>query len=92
MPEPTTIEKLDAVRMLLREGRVTEADVAIDTLEKGIRDEEARRILETPPPGPLSRAELIMKFYETVADILGNPPRLLALIVEIKGKSDDDDE
>lgn len=91
MPEPTTIEKLDAVRILLREGRTTEADVAIDTLEKYIRDEEARRILEIPPPGPLTREELVMKFYETVTDILGNPPRLLNLLVEIKGKSDDEE-
>ena len=54
-------------------------------------EEEARK-LSVPPPGPLTLKELTLKFYETVADLLGNPPRLLALIVEIKGKSGDDEE
>lgn len=91
MPEPTTIEKLDAVRMLLREGRTTEADRELDTIEQAIRNEEEARKMAIPPPGPLTRAQLVMKFYETLTDILGNPPRLLNLLVEIKGKDDDEE-
>lgn len=91
MPEEKLTDKLEAVRVLLREGRTTEADRQLDTIEKDIRDEEERRKLETPPPGPLTLNQLTVKFYETVADLFGNNPRLLALIVEIKAKLDDEE-
>lgn len=91
MPDATITDKIDAVRVLLREGRTTEADRELDTIEQDIRNEEERRKMEIPPPGPLTREQLVMKFYETVTDILGNPPRLLALIVEIKGKDKEEE-
>jgi hypothetical protein len=77
--------------MLLREGRTTEADREIDTLEKKIRDEEEQRKLSIPPPGPQTLAQLEMAFKTTLADMLGNPPRLLALIVEIQGKTKEEE-
>jgi hypothetical protein len=91
MPEPTITDKIDAVRRLLREGRTTEADRDLDTLEKAIHDEEQRRIMEIPPPGPRTLNQLTVAFYETVADLFGNNPRLLALIVEIKAKLEDEE-
>jgi hypothetical protein len=91
MPEPTITDKLDAVRRLLREGRTTEADRDLDTLEKYIHDEEERRKMEIPPPGPKTLAQLEHQFKVTVTDLLGNPPRLLALLVEIEGKSKEEE-
>jgi hypothetical protein len=90
MPEPTVIETINSIRMLLRENRATEADKDLDALAKKINDELEARKLEVPPPGPLTLKELTLKFYDTLADILGNPPRLLALIVEIKGKQEEE--
>lgn len=80
-----TIE-LTAVRDLLREGRTTEADRAIDAIQEQIRIEEERLKRETPPPGPRSLAELESAFQTTVTDLLGNNPRLTSLLVEIQGK------
>lgn len=87
MAEPTITDKLTAIRMLLREGRTTEADRDLVTIEKEIHDEEERRKLLIPPPGPKTLLELERQFKLEVTDILGNNPRLLALIVEIEGKT-----
>jgi hypothetical protein len=86
MAEPTITDKIDAVRRLLREGRTTEADVQLDTLEKEIRDEAERRKMEIPPRGKRTLVELQIDFADTVCDLLGNPPRLINLLVEIKGE------
>src|SRR5215469_16645489 len=58
MPEAKEIDRLQAIRDLLREGRTTEADKQIDTLQEQIRQEEERRKRETPPPGPKTLAQL----------------------------------
>jgi len=88
MPEAKEIDRLQAIRDLLREGRTTEADKQIDTLQEQIRQEEERRKRETPPPGPKTLAQLESEFKATVTDLLGNNPRLLALVTEIEGKAE----
>jgi len=88
MPEQKEIDQLQAIRDLLREGRTTEADKQIDTLQEKIRQEEERRKRETPPPGPKTIAQLESEFKATVTDLLGNNPRLLALVTEIEGKAE----
>lgn len=82
----TNIDRLTAVRDLLREGRTTEADKALDAIQEEIRQEAERRKREEPPPTPKSLLQLESDFKKTVTDILGNNPRLTALLVEIEGK------
>jgi len=88
MPTPTETEKLQAVRDLLREGRTTEADKKLDEIQEQLRQEAERIKRETPPPGPKSLAQLEHDFKTTVTDLLGNNPRLTALVVEIEGKAE----
>jgi hypothetical protein len=85
MAEPNMTERLTAVRDLLREGRPTEADRLIDTIQNEIREEAERIKRELPPPSPKSLAQLVGDFNRTVADLLGNNPRLTAIITEIEG-------
>lgn len=92
MAEQTITDKLTAIRMLLREGRTTEADRDLVTIEKEIHDEEERLKLLIPPPGPRTLLELERQFKVQVTDLLGNPPRLLNLIVEIEGKTKGDEQ
>jgi hypothetical protein len=87
MPEATESELLQAVRDLLREGRTTEADKALNAIQEQIRLEEEKRKRDIPPPSPKTIAELESAFKKTVTDLLGNNPRLSALLVEIEGKS-----
>jgi hypothetical protein len=87
MADPNVTDELTAVRDLLREGRTTEADKAINAIQEQIRLEEERRKRELPPPGPKTLAQLESDFKATVTDLLGNNPRLTALLVEIQGKS-----
>jgi hypothetical protein len=86
MADPNVTDRLTAVRDLLREGRTTEADRALDTIQNEIREEAERIKREMPPPTPKSLAELVGDFNRTVADLLGNNPRLTAIITEIEGK------
>lgn len=88
MPEEKITDELTAVRDLLREGRTTEADKAINAIQEQIRLEDERRKREMPPPTPKSLAALESDFKKTVTDLLGNNPRLLALLVEIEGKQE----
>jgi hypothetical protein len=88
MPEEKITDQIEAVRVLLREGRTTEADRLLDTLDRQEKERAERERMKYPPPGPRTLAQLTLDFYETVADILGNNPRLLALITEIKGKAE----
>lgn len=86
MPEDKITDELTAVRDLLREGRTTEADKALDAIQEQIRLEAERRKRDLPPPTPKSLLQLESDFKKTVTDLLGNNPRLLALLVEIEGK------
>jgi hypothetical protein len=87
MAEPNVTERLTAVRDLLREGRTTEADRALDTIQNEIREEAERIKREMPPPTPKSLAQLEGDFNRTVTDLLGNNPRLAAILTEIEGKT-----
>lgn len=80
------IDRLTAVRDLLREGRTTEADRALDAIQEEIRQAEEQRKRDMPPPTPKTLAELNSAFASEVCALLGNPPRLSALLVEIEGK------
>lgn len=91
MPTPSETDQLQAIRDLLREGRTTEADKQLDDLQEHLRQEAERIKRETPPPGPKTLAQLEHDFKATVTDILGNPPRLTALVVEIEGKTEKPD-
>jgi hypothetical protein len=86
MPDEKETDALQAIRDLLREGRTTEADRQLDELQRKIKEEEEQRKRELPPPTPKTIAELTKAFNTTVTDILGNPPRLTALLVELEGK------
>lgn len=86
MPDPIVTDRLTAVRDLLREGRTTEADRALDALQEEIRLEAERVKRETPPPPPQTLAELHHAFFTEACALLGNPPRLHALLMEIEGK------
>jgi hypothetical protein len=86
MPDPINTDRLTAVRDLLREGRTTEADRALDALQEEIRQEVERRKRDLPPPAPQTLEELTDAFMVEVCARLGNPPRLSALLYEIEGK------
>lgn len=86
MSDPNVTDELTKVRDLLREGRTTEADRALDAIQEEIRQAEEQRKRDLPPPTPKSLAELEKAFNTEVCAVLGNPPRLSALLVEIEGK------
>ena len=88
MATPSETEQLQAVRDLLREGRTTEADKQLDALQEYLRQEAERIKRETPPPGPKTLEQLHQAFFGEVCALLGNPPRLFALLVEIEGKTE----
>jgi hypothetical protein len=86
MPEEKITKKLDDIRTLLREGRTTEADQQIAALDVQIKQQEEAEKLKYPPPGPRTFPQLQMDFYAEVTDLLGNNPRLLALLTEMQGE------
>ena len=86
MPEPTEADQLQAVRDLLREGRVNEADKQLNEMEEKLRQEAERKKRDLPPPAKRTLAELQIDFADQVCDLLGNPPRLTNLIEEIKAE------
>lgn len=86
MPDPNVTDNLTKVRDLLREGRTTEADRALDAIQEEIRQAEEQRKRDLPPPTPKTLAELASAFNTEVCAVLGNPPRLSALLVELEGK------
>lgn len=86
MPEEKEIDALQAVRDLLREGRTTEADKQLNEIQEKIRQEDERRKRDMPPPTPKTLPQLNVDFDKTVADLLGNNPRLTSIITEIEGK------
>jgi len=88
MPTPSETDQIQAVRDLLREGRPNEADKQLNELQERLREEAERIKRETPPPGPKTLAQLEHDFKATVTDLLGNNPRLTALVVEIEGKAE----
>ncbi len=86
MPEAIETDQLQSIRDLLREGRVNEADKQINDLQEKLRQEAERQKSMKPPPAKRTLAELQIDFATEVTDLLGNPPRLLNLIAEIKAE------
>lgn len=86
MAEPNVKDELTKVRDLLREGRATEADRALDAIQEELRQAEEQRKRDMPPPTPQTLGELLGAFNSEVCARLGNPPRLSALLTEIEGK------
>jgi hypothetical protein len=86
MPEVTDTDQLQAIRDLLREGRVNEADKQLDTIQERMRQEAERQKSMKPPPAKRTLAQLQIDFAQQVTDLLGNPPRLLNLVEEIKAE------
>jgi len=86
MAEVTESDQILAIRDLLREGRVNEADKQLNEMAEKIRQEMERKKREMPPPAKRTLAELQIDFADQVCDLLGNPPRLTNLIEEIKAE------
>lgn len=86
MADPNVTDELTKVRDLLREGRTTEADRALDAIQEEIRQAEEQRKRDMPPPTPMTLIELHRAFNSEVTRLLGNPPHLTALLTEIEGK------
>jgi hypothetical protein len=92
MPDDKESEQLQAVRDLLREGRTTEADKQLDAIQERLRQEAERQKSMKPPPAARTLQQLQIDFADVVTDLLGNPPRLINLLVEIKGKLEEHPE
>jgi hypothetical protein len=88
MPETITVEQLEAWKTLLREGRVTEADNQINAAEEQLKIAEEQARMQQPAAEPKTDEELLAAFFQTVCDILGNPPRLTKLLVEMRGRAE----
>src|SRR5262245_54618459 len=66
MPERSEIELIRVVRDLLREGRVSEADKQLDSMQEDTRREAERKKRELPPPAKRTLAELQIDFAQQV--------------------------
>lgn len=87
-----TSEMLESWKTLLREGRVTEADNQINAAEEGLKRAELEAKLAKPAGEPPTDEELELAFKTELCALAGNPPRLLALLVEIRGRAEKDDD
>jgi hypothetical protein len=82
-----TTAQIDAWKTLLREGRVTEADVQLEAARVALLSAEQEAKMKTPAGEPMSAEELTLAFQTELCAQLGNPPRLYALLVEIVGRA-----
>lgn len=87
-----TTGMLESWKTLLREGRVTECDNQINAAEEGLRRAELEAQMKKPAGEPPSDDELELAFKSELVSALGNPPRLFALLVEIRGRAEKRDE
>ncbi|MBV8135106.1 MAG: hypothetical protein JO121_05615 [Deltaproteobacteria bacterium] len=92
MPTQITSETLEALQHLLREGRVQEADNQLATLDEALKRAELEAQMAKPAGQPPTDAELELAFKTAVTAALGNPPRLTAILVEIRGRAERRDE
>jgi hypothetical protein len=86
MPDPTIAEQLKAFSILLREGRVTEADTQIDTLAQKLEAEAQAEKLKKPADQPMTDQELRLAVLDEIDRLQGYPPRLHALMIELYGR------
>jgi len=92
MATQITSQTLEAVQHLLREGRVQEADNQLATLDEQLKRAELEAQMAKPAGEPPTDAELELSFKVEVCAQLGNPPRLSALLVEMRGRAEKRDE
>lgn len=92
MAEQKLTETLESWKTLLREGRVTEVDNQIEALRVKTLAVEAELAKIKPPPQPETEKEVILALFDTLVDLHGNPPRLTALLVELHGYAEKEDE
>jgi hypothetical protein len=86
MPDPTIVEKLKAFAILLREGRVQEADNQITTLASALEEAAQRAKLEQPADQPMTDEQLQLAVFDEIDRLHGYPPRLHALMIEVYGR------
>jgi hypothetical protein len=84
MPGPNSGQLRDLSR-LLREGRPTEADRIIDTLARELDADEQAAKLVSEAKNPKTLPELELAFKQQICSMLGNHPKLAALLTEIEG-------
>ena len=82
MPEPTETDQIQAIRDLLREGRVNEADRQLDEMSEKIRQEAERKKREMPPPSPRTKDQLLGDLLNEIVHFLGLQPRMVAIVEE----------
>lgn len=85
-------QTLEALQHLLREGRVQEADNQLATLDEALKRAELEAQMAKPAGEPPTDAELLAAFFNEVCNQLGNPPRLSAILVEMRGRAEKRDE
>lgn len=80
-------QTLEALQHLLREGRVQEADNQLAVLDEQLKRAELEAKMQKPAGEPPTDAELLAAFFNEVCNFLGNPPRLYAILVEMRGRA-----
>lgn len=81
-------QTLESWMHLLREGRVQEVDNQLVAAETGLKQAELAAQMAKPAGEPPTDAELALAFQTELVNALGNPPRLFALLVEIRGRAE----
>lgn len=92
MATEITSETLEALQHLLREGRVQEADNQLATLDEAVKRAELEARMAKPAGEPPTDAELLAAFFTEVCALLGNPPKLSAILTEMSGRAKKRDE
>ena len=90
MATEITSQTLEALQHLLREGRVQEADNQLATLDEALKRAELEAQMSKPAGEPPSDEELLGAFFKELVAFLGNPPRLYAILVEMRGRAERD--
>lgn len=84
-------QTLEALQHLLREGRVQEADNQLAVLDEQLKRAELEAQMQKPAGQPPTDEQLELAFKTELTAALGNPPRLFALLVEIRGRAEKKD-
>jgi hypothetical protein len=84
MPGPNSTQLRDLSR-LLREGRPTEADRVLDAMARELDADEQAAKLVAEAKDPKTEQELELAFKQQLCAILGNHPKLTAILVELEG-------
>lgn len=85
-------QTLESWMHLLREGRVQEVDNQLVAADQGLKAAELAAQMQQPAGEPPTAEQLELAFKTELTAVLGNPPRLSALLVEIRGRAEKRDE